>query len=150
MFLSSSTNAIDAKGRTSVPAGFREALGHEQSIYIWPSVHGDFLEGGGTAYMESLQREIFARVADGSLSPVNAEAQQMVLLGKARKLGYDKTGRIVLPQDFRDHAHLDGSATFVGLGNRFQVWNPDAHEARMMAASEKARATGPMLGAFGV
>ncbi|MGB6229358.1 MAG: division/cell wall cluster transcriptional repressor MraZ [Litorimonas sp.] len=149
MFLSSSTNTIDAKGRTSVPATFREALGDEQAVYVWPSVHGPYLEGGGTALMEGLQREIMTRVADGSLSPVDAEAQQMVLLGSARKLGYDKTGRIVLPEDFRAHADLDGSATFVGLGNRFHVWKPEAHEARMQAASEKARATGPMLGVFG-
>ena len=48
--------------------------------------------------MESIQREIFDRVADGSLSPEDAEAQQMMLLGEAQRLAYDKTGRIVLPE----------------------------------------------------
>jgi MraZ protein len=149
MFLSSSTNTIDAKGRTSVPAGFRETLGDEQAIYVWPSVHGAYLEGGGTKLMEALQREILTKVADGSLSPLEAEAQQMSLLGRARKLGYDKTGRIVLPTDFREHANLEASATFVGLGNRFHIWQPEAHKARMDAANERARESGPLLGIFG-
>ena len=83
------------------------------------SARGPFLEGGGKALMESIQREIFDRVADGSLSPEDAEAQQMMLLGEAQRLAYDKTGRIVLPELFRTHADLSSSATFVGLGNRF-------------------------------
>lgn len=146
MFLSTSTNTIDAKGRTSVPSPFRDALGDDAAVYIWPSVRGDFLEGGGEALMKALQREIFDRVADGSLAPEAAEAQQVMLLGEARRLSYDKTGRIVLPEAFRDHANLSNSATFVGLGNRFQVWEPEAHETRKAAMRESVRSTQLIMG----
>ena len=145
MFLGSTTSTIDAKGRTSVPAPFRSVV-DEDAVYVWPSVHGGFLEGGGRALMEQMQREIFERVAEGSLSPEAAEAQQMAVLGAARRLSFDKTGRTVLPEEFRNHADLGINATFVGLGNRFEIWEPGAHEDRMRAAREKAKTT-RLLGA---
>ncbi|MGB3454959.1 MAG: division/cell wall cluster transcriptional repressor MraZ [Litorimonas sp.] len=146
MFLSTSTHSIDAKGRTSVPSAFRDTLGSDAAIYVWPSVRGAFLEGGGQALMDSIQREIFDRVSDGSLSPEEAEAQQVMLLGEARKLGYDKTGRVVLPEALRDHAGLSASATFVGLGNRFQIWEPEAHEARKAAMRDTVKASPLVMG----
>ena len=146
MFLSTTTHSIDAKGRTSVPSAFRDAVGDESAVFLWPSARGPFLEGGGKALMESIQREIFDRVADGSLSPEDAEAQQMMLLGEAQRLAYDKTGRIVLPEAFRTHADLSSSATFVGLGNRFQVWEPAAHEARKAAMQDRVKSTPLVMG----
>lgn len=146
MFLSTSTNTIDAKGRTSVPAAFRDHVGDDAAIFVWPSVRGSFLDGGGKVLMESIQREIFDRVSDGTLSPGDAEAQQTLLLGGARRLSYDATGRIVLPEAFRDHAGLTDAATFVGLGNRFQIWNPSAHEVRKAAMRDRVKSTPLILG----
>jgi MraZ protein len=146
MFLSTSTNTIDAKGRTSVPSGFRDTVGDDGAIFVWPSVRGDYLEGGGKALMESIQHEIFNRVSDGTLSPEQAEAQQVMLLGEARRLSYDQTGRIVLPEAFRDHAGLSTAATFVGLGNRFQIWDPAAHDARKAAMIEHVKNTPLVMG----
>lgn len=146
MFLSTSTNTIDAKGRTSVPSPFRDTVGDDAAVFVWPSARGDFLEGGGKALMESIQREIFDRVSEGSLSPEAAEAQQVMLLGEARRLGYDKTGRVVLPEEFRGHANLTDAATFVGLGNRFQIWNPKAHEDRKAAMREQVKNTPLVMG----
>lgn len=96
--------------------------------------------------MESIQREVFDRVMDGSLSPEQAEAQQVMLLGEARRLGYDKTGRIVLPDVFREHAGLTDAATFVGLGNRFQIWEPAAHEVRKTAMRAQVKNTPLVMG----
>jgi MraZ protein len=146
MFLSTATHSIDAKGRTSVPSGFRDAIGEDAEVFVWPSVRGAFLEGGGKALMDSIQREIFDRVADGSLSPEDAEAQQVMLLGAAQRLGYDKTGRIVLPDNLRQHANMSSSATFVGLGNRFQIWDPVAHEARKAAMEDRVKASPLVMG----
>lgn len=146
MFLSTSTNTIDAKGRTSVPAPFRETLCEDGAVYVWPSVRDACLEGGGQALMLAIQREIFDRVADGSLQPDEAEAQQVMLLGEARRLSYDKTGRIVLPESFREHAGLSDAASFVGLGNRFQIWNPDAHDARKAQMKAKVQAAPLVMG----
>ncbi|MEM7729359.1 MAG: division/cell wall cluster transcriptional repressor MraZ [Pseudomonadota bacterium] len=146
MFLSTSTHSIDAKGRTSVPSAFRDTLGEDAAVYVWPSVRGAFLEGGGQALMNSIQREIFDRVSDGSLSPEEAEAQQVMLLGEARRLGYDKTGRVVLPEALREHAGLSDAATFVGLGNRFQIWEPGAHEDRKAAMRDTVKSAPLVMG----
>lgn len=146
MFLSTATHTIDAKGRTSIPSGFRDTLGDDTAVFVWPSVRGAFLEGGGKALMDSIQREIFDRVADGSLSPEDAEAQQVMLLGEAQKLSYDKTGRVVLPETLRAHAGLKDAATFVGLGNRFQIWEPEAHRERKAAMQDRVKASPLVMG----
>ncbi|MEM9599939.1 MAG: division/cell wall cluster transcriptional repressor MraZ [Pseudomonadota bacterium] len=146
MFLSSATHTIDTKGRTSVPSPFRDFVGEDAAIYVWPSVHGPFLEGGGKPLMETLQREILDRVSAGTLSPDAAEAQQMVLLGEARRLSYDQTGRIVQPEAFSQHAGLSDAATIFGQGNRFEIWEPGTHATRMDAMRDRAKAAPRLFG----
>ncbi len=45
MFLSTTINGVDAKGRVSVPAGFRAVVKNdpEENIYVWPSFEGGYL-----------------------------------------------------------------------------------------------------------
>lgn len=140
MFVSTVTNTVDGKGRTSVPAAFRERLS-EDAVYVWPSVHGEFLEGGDLALVDALQAEILDRVADGSFSNLEAQAHQAHLLGKMRRLSYDKTGRMVLPDDLRSHAGIADAVSFVGLGNRFEMWEPAANDARMEDLLAPAKST---------
>lgn len=126
MFLSTTTNGIDAKGRVSVPAEFRTVVG-AGPIYVWRSFEGPYLEGGGQALMERFQDAIDA------MDPYDDDrmAFERVIFGGARPLGLDANGRVTLPKDFIDHAGLDQKkATFVGLGRRFEIWGPAAHKAK--------------------
>ena len=49
-----------------------------------------------------------------------------MLFADARPLQFDVTGRIVIPEDLLKHAGIQDKAVFVGRGNSFQIWNPDA------------------------
>ena len=63
MFFSTYEGAIDAKGRVSVPASFRAALGGGVRVYVWPSFDGrGCLEAGGEALMQDY-RQILARMS---------------------------------------------------------------------------------------
>jgi MraZ protein len=45
----------------------------------------------------------------------------------------------VLPEALRAHAHLASHVTFVGLGHKFQMWEPGNFEARRARAREKVQ-----------
>ncbi|MEQ8405752.1 MAG: division/cell wall cluster transcriptional repressor MraZ [Oceanicaulis sp.] len=137
MFVSTFTNGIDAKGRVSVPAEFRAETAKEgfAGVYVWPSFNGGFLEGAGMelleAYAEALEE----------MEPYDERRTsfEMVIFGGAKALMFDSTGRVSLPKPFMEHAGLSKSARFIGLGRRFEIWDPEAHENRAADALAYAR-----------
>ena len=137
-FVSTFTNKIDAKGRVSIPAPFRAVLerdGYGGGIYCYPSLDAPALDAGG---------ERLAQKIDGLLSGLpdysdERDELSVALYGDVKILGIDGDGRILLPQDLRAHAGIDGEITFVGLGDKFQMWAPQAFEQRRSKAREKVR-----------
>ena len=49
-------------------------------------------------------------------------------------IGIRRDGRIVLPEGLRVHAGLEAAVTFVGLGDKFQIWEPGRFEKRRFHA----------------
>ena len=121
MFLSTTTNNLDAKGRISVPSDFRAVIGDGgfDGIVVWPSFDGEYLEGGGVALLEEYLNslETMDYYDEGRM------ALQRAIFAESRKLSFDSGGRVTLPKEFAEYAGLNGSATFVGLGRRFEIWN---------------------------
>lgn len=138
MFLSSTTNTLDAKGRVSVPASFRStcAASGFEGIVLWPSLDGTYLEGGDLSIL-SYYQDALDRL---DMYDAGREALELVIFGESEKLSFDSTGRVGLPAGFRDYAALDGKVTFVGRGRKFELWNPDLHEARKSDLRDAARA----------
>ena len=64
---------------------------------------------------------------------------------KTEAVALDGEGRIVLPQNLVDHAGIDESATFVGRGRTFQIWQPGKFEDFQGQARERARDQGLTL-----
>jgi MraZ protein len=137
VFVSTATNGIDGKGRVSVPAAFRSNVsgGPFDGIYVWPSFDGPWLEGGGQALMD----DYLDMVEDMDPYDDARQALEQSIFGAARTLAFDANGRITLPRDLAEHAGLDGKATFVGLGRRFEIWNPESYEARASSARTFAK-----------
>jgi MraZ protein len=137
-FVSTFTNKIDAKGRVSIPASFRAVLerdGYAGGVYCYPSLDAPALDAGG---------ERLAQKIDGllrSLPDYSDERDELsvALYGEVQVLKIDGDGRISLPQPLSDHAGIRGEITFVGLGDKFQMWAPEAFEERRNRAREKVR-----------
>lgn len=79
-------------------------------------------------------------VFDSELDDLSA-----MLFADARPLAFDVTGRIVIPADLLAHAGITDTAVFVGRGNSFQIWNPDAFRAAQAAALQNLRNARPNL-----
>lgn len=144
MFLGTHINGLDAKKRVSTPAEFRAEARKEglEGVFCWVSVDGGYLEGCGQSLMDRYRAKLEAR------DPFDGEGDDFaqVVLGGARLLKFDATGRVTLPQVFVDAAGLTSDVAFVGLGDKFQVWNPGKREEYVAAARErlqKRRQSGP-------
>lgn len=151
-FVSTFTNKIDAKGRVSIPAPFRVVLDRDRyggadggGIYCYPSLDAPALDAGG---------ERLARKIDGLLSGLpdysdERDELSVALYGDVQILAVDGDGRIVLPEKLRAFLGLGAGAAeiaFVGLGEKFQMWEPKRFEERRERARQKVDAHRKLLG----
>lgn len=138
-FSSSATNKVDAKGRVSIPAPFRKVLEGEgsQILVLVPEITGrPIVEGFGEKHFSKLAASL------EDMNPYSPEYDAManMVFGEAHQLPLDDTGRIILPQEFRDLTGITDLAHFVGRSNTFQIWNPDTYNAGKAAMRETAKA----------
>ena len=144
-FVSTFTNRLDAKGRVSVPAPFRAVLERQSasaSIYCYPALDAPALDAGG---------ESLAATIDGLLAGLpdysdERDELSVALYGDVQLLTIDGDGRVVLSESLRAHAGLESQITFVGLGQKFQIWAPERFEERRRIAREKVRETRKLIG----
>ncbi len=145
LFLSTFTNKVDKKGRVSVPATFRATLSQQsfQGIIAYRSFTAPCIEGCGMDFMERLSdsTQDFA-----AFSPEQEDISALIF-ADARQLVWDPEGRIVLPEDVMAHAGITELCAFVGKGQTFQIWEPEAYkavEAEIRARALKNRPTLPL------
>jgi len=136
VFLSTFEKPLDQKRRIVVPADFRAlAAGPFEGVFCFPSIEADCLEGGGVALFNQYQ----SLIGELSFGDPLRSALETVVLGGMHKLSFDTAGRITLPEELCEAFGLTDKVVLVGLGDRFQVWAPDAFAAHRDAARKAAR-----------
>lgn len=137
MFRGLYEHTIDAKGRISLPARFRELV-----------TVGDSANGSGRlvvtrdvepclkAYPIEAWQQTEAKLA--ALPSMNRQARMLkrLLVGSAHDLQVDKSGRILLPPPLRTHAGLEREAVFVGQIDHIEIWSKAAWEASQNQPTE--------------
>ncbi len=120
MFRGATKVTLDDKGRMVLPTRYREALSElgqgrlivtvdrEKCLLIYPLPE-----------WEQTERRLM------SLPSVDAEARwlQRVMVGYATDLELDGHGRMSLPPELREFAHLERHGMLIGQGNRFELWD---------------------------
>lgn len=137
LFLSTHHNKVDKKGRVSVPSQFRTELANEsfQGIVVFRSNVHPALEGFAYSYMQ----EIAGRLDNFDMFSEEQDDLATALFGEAVQLPFDGDGRIVLPVELMEFAGIVEKAAFVGLGGKFQIWDPDLLEKRREDARRNVR-----------
>ncbi len=137
LFLSNFTNKIDSKGRISVPAAFRQAICDQKflGVVVYESFINQSIEGCGIDRITQLSDSI------DDLDPFSEtrDAFATAILGGSVQLSFDGDGRIILPNSLIEFANLKDTATFVGKGKTFEIWQPESFANYMKEAKEKAR-----------
>ena len=144
-FVSHYTSRLDAKGRVSIPAAFRAVLAREgtDGLYIHHALALEALDCGGLA----LRRQIDEFLA--GFSPYSEEFQDFSVALKARSeiLKIDTEGRAILGEGAKNHAGITNEVTFVGLGFKFQIWEPGRFRVHQAEATSRLRDFTKQLGA---
>jgi MraZ protein len=147
-FVSNFTNRLDSKGRVSIPAPFRAVLARDgfEGLYVHPALEAPALDAGGN----TLLAEIDAFLS--TLSPYSDERDQLstALYGTSEVLKVDPEGRVVLTENVKQHAGIADAVAFVGLGHKFQIWEPDRFRAHLEGARAKVRDIKRALGSPGL
>ena len=117
MFVGSFTLRLDEKGRLALPVRFREQVadgmvikkGQERCIYglTMGRVAEQSRAAASMAPADTAEARMRARMSFGSMVEVEP----------------DKTGRITIPADLRQYAHLDRNVVVVGVDTRFEIWD---------------------------
>lgn len=136
-FVSNFTNRLDAKGRVSIPASFRAVLVRDgfEGLYVHPALDTPALDAGGNALLAEIDGLL------STLSPYSEERDHLstALLGTSEVLKVDTEGRVILTDTLRDHAGIADHVTFVGHGQKFQMWRPDLFRTHLEEARAKVR-----------
>ena len=137
LFLSKFKNKIDVKGRVSIPVSFRNILLKDvsQKMFCYPSLDAQAIDAGG----QSLSNEIYALM--DNLDPYSDERDYLstALFGLSEELKIDNDGRVILSDALIDHAQIKDEVTFVGLGEKFQIWEPLKFESYLQQAQKKVK-----------
>ncbi len=136
---------LDTKGRVSVPASFRAVLARDgfDGLYCYPALDRPALDAGGNA----LLAEIDALIAGFLAYSDQRERFSLSLYGTSETLKIDSEGRVVLTDTLKAHAGITDTASFVGLGHKFQIWEPGRFRAALAEAPAQVRAFKHELGA---
>lgn len=135
MFRGNYTHAIDAKGRTSLPARYRELLaGSGETRLI-------LVEGLLTPHVMAYPVAEWSAVEEkmGALPQLDPRVRSMLrlLVSSAQECPVDGMGRILIPPPHRQHAALVRELVWAGTGKQIEIWNPENWAAEAAEARKK-------------
>lgn len=119
MFLGEFSHSIDAKGRTFIPAKFREELGEGFVV-----TRG--LDRCLCVYPKSEWELRCARIAQ--YPDAKARAVRRFLFSGASDNELDSQGRILIPQNLRDGAGIEKDIVFLGVGSYIEIWSKTEYD----------------------
>ena len=139
MFLSTSHNKIDKKGRVSVPRNFRTYLDLEGgSLILFKSLQLKCIEGTTlkriSQYVEAID-EIDVLSKDASIL--------RMMMADSFEIKYDNEGRINIPESLLSYADIDDIAVFAGIGKSFMIWSDIEYEKEYQNTQKILQSSGP-------
>lgn len=118
MFIGEYQHTLDEKGRIIMPSKFREGLGQEfvmtkgldNCLFVYPKSEWKVLE-------EKLR----------TLPLTNKDARAFIrfFFSGATECILDKQGRVLIPQNLREHSKLEKDAVIIGVSSRIEIWSKE-------------------------
>jgi MraZ protein len=143
-FVSHYTLRLDSKGRVSIPAPYRAVLNRDgfDGLYCYPALDRPAIDAGGNALMGEIESLI------AQFAPFSDQREQFAtaLFGTSDTLKLDGEGRVNLTEPLKAHAGIKDAVSFVGLGHKFQIWEPGRFRTELAEATDKVRELRRQLG----
>jgi len=130
LFQGSALNAVDAKGRVSVPAFLRSVIerrGDAKTIVLAKHESFPCLSAYDPAYAalkHSKLERLFEKEEGNPAAALDYQQRNLMAFAATEEVPYDSSGRIVLPPMMRRKGGIEDLALYLGTGETFQIWNP--------------------------
>lgn len=131
MFTGEYRHAVDEKGRLAVPARFRAELEGGCVVARWIDTCLAIFPIAGWEALST-------KVGSLPMTDPNARLLQRRLFGGASVAELDRQGRVLVPQNLRDVAGIEGEAVVVGIGNHAEIWAPARWDEYGLALEDSA------------
>lgn len=120
---------MDAKGRVTIPAKFREELG--ETFCVCRGIDGCLF---------ALSMEQWDKLAASLTEKPMAQARalQRAFFSTVEEVTPDKQGRILLPPNLRALGGLEKDVTVVGMMTRAEIWDTGRWEAYNQSQTDEA------------
>jgi MraZ protein len=111
-------HSVDDKGRLILPAKFREELGDsfivtkglDNCLFVYDKKEWAILEN---------------KLKQLPLGKPEARAFVRFFFSGGAEITCDKQGRILLPNNLREYAHIDKDVVVIGVSSRIEIWNKE-------------------------
>jgi MraZ protein len=113
------THQIDPKGRTALPAHFRDVLLGKGTDKLF--ITTDPLESCLQAFAPD-EWEVLCKKA--AVLPAERKRVMRLMIAPAQECPFDKVGRILIPPQLREHAGLGEEVVWVGSLEQIELWSP--------------------------
>jgi MraZ protein len=126
LFYGTFHHAIDAKGRTSLPAKFRESLAaaSEPKVFL--------IQAPGMKALRALPYSEWKKLEERVLqaSPFDLKVQRNILrfVSSAQEIDLDEHGRVLVPAPLRAYAELQKDVVWTGMGRDICLWDQKLYE----------------------
>lgn len=125
MLLGSYETRLDLKkGRTALPAKFRQLLG--KKIVVTMGNEGALLIVSHAAW-----KSVVEDIVNRPFISQPAREIDRFLLGNAYEADLDDQGRFIVPSALRGYGQLKEEVVFVGMGNRVELWSKNGWQAQL-------------------
>ena len=137
MFKGSDPINMDAKGRMAIPTRYRTVLDEICSgdLVITIDMKSTCLTLSPLPECKKFEEKVAALPALDDL----AEMLSRFVVGQAKDLQVDGSGRILIPPELRDYAQLEKKLVLVGRTRRLEIWSEDNWNAERQKSQENYR-----------
>jgi MraZ protein len=119
---------LDAKGRMAVPTRVREPLTQGGTVKLVLTAHPD---GCLLLYPLPAWEPIRAQVMSFPSLDRQFSLWKRLLVGFAQDVDLDTAGRLLIPPELRDFAHIAREVMFVGQGSHYEIWDLEAWQKQL-------------------
>ncbi len=143
MFRGRYEHTIDAKGRTSVPARYRDALGAagERRIVVTSALDPCLVAYTPSEWAAFEDRPQFDRAV---------QKLKRIYVSGAVECDIDDVGRILVPPTLRDHARLRKDVLWAGAGRYAELWDKEEWQKHFETTDDEKRDIATRLAELGL
>lgn len=124
MFIGEYNHNVDAKGRVSLPARFRDEL--SENFYITRGIDKCLF-----IYDEKEWSVMDQKIRGLRLTAKAARGFSRLFYSGAMELSCDKLGRITIPPQLRSFADIEKEVVIIGVSDRIEIWAKDEWDTYM-------------------